>query len=238
MYPLDIISKTRDTSRGRNSPGVPVGIRYYPGPYGRPKKSTYFYGGKTSVILFPNNGNLKARDSITLIAWIYPESGGQIFEYKGGVRLIVSRGDTLYFQVDRRQPAVRVKKLRRRQWNYVAATYNHRTQMAILWYDSIPVVHRRIVRRRLQTHRSVSMGRYFKGRIMCMQVYNVALNRKHIQKLKHLCTRPGELWLDFNQLMNVFESHHMLHIVLVLCFATLYIRIVNFPSNRRVYFLL
>jgi hypothetical protein len=127
-----------------------------------------------------------------MIAWVYPESGGQIFEYNKGVKFSVSKSDTLYFRVDPRQPAVTARKLRKRQWNYVAATYNSRTQMAILWYDSIPVAHRRIRRTRLETHRTGSMGRYFRGRIMCMQIYNAALDRKQIQKMKHLCTTPGE----------------------------------------------
>lgn len=193
---MDIHSKTSDI-RGRNIPGISYSIRYYPGPYYRPNKSTYFYGRRSSLIRFPNNGRLNAMSSITLIAWVYPESSGQIFEFIGGVNLRASRSDTLYFRVDPRQHALSGRVLKPRKWNYIAATYNARSETAILWVDSIPVAHRRIRRTLLKTHGSAYMGRYFRGRIMCMQVYKVALHRRQLQKLKHLCTRPGMSYTSF-----------------------------------------
>lgn len=214
VYPLDIYSKTSDI-RGRNTQGISYSIRYYPGPYYRPNKSTYFYGRRSSLIRFPNNGRLNTKSSITLIAWVYPESSGQIFEFMRGVNLRASRSDTLYFRVDPRQPALTGRVLRPKKWNYIAATYSARTETATLWLDSIPVAHRRIRKSVLKTDGSAYMGRYFKGRIMCMQVYKVALHRRQLEKLKHLCTRPGMLDnpTHFDKNLNKFsEDFHVSHV--------------------------
>ena len=65
--------------------------------------------------------------------------------------------------------------------------------MATLWVNNRPVVRTNIGRIRLATNRPVRMGakigdqRYFRGRVSCVQVYSVALNRKQIMNAAKRC---------------------------------------------------
>ena len=83
--------------------------------------------------------------------------------------------------------------MRYKAWNYVGATYDGNTGMATLWVNNRPVVRSNIGRIRLATNRPVRMGakigdrRYFRGRVSCVQVYSVALNRKQIIHASKRC---------------------------------------------------
>ena len=90
------------------------------------------------------------------------------------------------------------RRVRPRRWQYVGATYNYRTGVALLFVGRRFVARRRIGRGTLLTNRPVRMGarrgdrRYFKGRISCMQVYNAALSRRQIMARKRRCFRRGD----------------------------------------------
>lgn len=197
VYTLDSKTGARDISPGRNIPGKSYNIRYAPGPYGQPGESTEFFGRRNSYIRFPNSGKLDVKDSITLLAWIFPIGRGPIFEYFRGMRFWVVRSDTLYVQFKRRNGrptrALIKRRLYPRRWNYVGCTYNQRTGIATLWVDSRPVLTQNIKRIRLATKTTAYMGGTFRGRIACMQVYSKALTGPQIKKVKNLCNKPGEL---------------------------------------------
>ena len=196
IYSLDLKTRARDISPGKNIPGQSYNIRYAPGPYGQPGESTEFLGRRNSYIRFPNKGKLDAKNSITLLAWILPMRRGPIFEYFRGVRFWVVRRDTLYVHFirrDRRRSRVLIKRrMRPLRWNYVGATYNQRTGIATLWLDSRPILSQNIGKGiTLDTRNTVYMGRSFRGRIACMQVYSVAMTGPQIKKVKNLCNQPG-----------------------------------------------
>jgi len=82
LYPLNYKTKGRDVSLYRNRPGVPVGVRFAPGPDGKPRGSYRFFGRRNSYIYFPNNGRIDTKKSLTILAWIYHTgSSGPIFHY-------------------------------------------------------------------------------------------------------------------------------------------------------------
>lgn len=165
-------------------------------------------GGRGSYALIPNNGCLDTRYSITVIAWVYPEKPGPILHYnpKGwGFHLWLTRANELYLRLMPRQGSrrrvkpVTTKNIKPYTWNYVSATYDHRTGLATLWLNGLPVSQRNVGRfpLGLATNYPVVVGqrpgdsRLFRGRIACLQVYNVALSRAQIVAKKKQCFRPG-----------------------------------------------
>ena len=207
LYPLNSRTKGRDIGPRKNKPGRPRGIRLSPGPDGFPRGSFYFSGRRDSYTYFPNNGGIDTRNSITLLAWIFPESGGPIFYYRprgSGVSLWVIRRNTLYAKFVRRSGkgefVLRTRGLRLRTWNFVGASYDSKTGLATLWRESTPIAQRNIGRGlRLATNYPAIMGSRpgsrtnFRGRIACMQVFDVALNGPQMRKRRNVCFRGNDI---------------------------------------------
>ena len=172
------------------------------GPDGKAGGSYHFTGLKTSYIEFPNNGGLDAQHSITLLCWVYPENtDGPIFNYKTtgypwAVHLWIHTG-RLYGVISQRNYVmipglISSHVLALNQWHYVGFTYNHITGIADLWLDDQRVAQRNIgAGRSLSTQDHVRMGalendgRYFKGRITAMQIYNVSLTEEQIKAVEN-----------------------------------------------------
>ena len=214
VYPLNGRTLGRDVSRsGRRNPQAVLGnVRPAPGPDGTRDGSYQFFGRRNSYILFPNRGGLDTKYSITLAAWIYPElRAGPIFNYLAngkGVRFWVNTATSLFVQFTRRNglrstPALTTRALRPLKWQFVAATYNGASGIAKLFANGRFVARRYIGRIRLATNYSVRMGarigdgRFFKGRISCMQVYNGALSRSQLISKKRRCFRRSKLQLSW-----------------------------------------
>ena len=177
------------------------------GPDGRPNTAMRFKGKRNSFIEFPNsNGKLDTKDSITLLAWIYPEgTAGPIANYHPngwGVHFWLDTPRTLFVRFTRRGNRGYTKSLRSRgirvnQWQYVGASYDRRTGIARLWINRRTVAKKYIGRVRLATNFPVRMGvrigdrRLFKGRISCFQVFNYALNRRQIYSRERACFGRG-----------------------------------------------
>lgn len=208
VYPLNRGTKGRDISFGGNPPGyISRNVRPAPGPDGTPGGSYRFYGRPNSYIQFPNRGRIDTRKSITLLAWINHEGrAGPIFNYKPtgwGVHLWMIRPNTLFVRFTRRRSLRFTKPLvsrtvQPRRWQYVGATYDGRTGVARLFVNSKFVSRKRIGLIRLATNYPARMGakigdrRSFRGRISCMQVYNVALKAKQIRARKKRCFRKSK----------------------------------------------
>ena len=197
IYPLDEQYKGRDISRNGNPTGRFIGVRPGPGPDNWPNTATEFFGNKNSYIEFPNTGKLDTRNSITILAWVlHLGVAGPIFNYnigpKWGVHFWMKRPRQLYAQFVRRDGRFTTSLVTHgttvpyKAWAYLGTTYNGNTGMATLWVNNRPVVRTNIGRIRLATNRPVRMGakigdrRYFRGRVSCVQVYSVALNRRQI----------------------------------------------------------
>lgn len=217
LYPFTSATSGRDVSKYRNPTAKIKGLSFIQGPDGHPQGAYYFPGlrrrrgrrSKGSFALIPNDGCLDTRYSITITAWIYPEKPGPIVHYnpKGwGLHLWLTHPNELYFRLmPRRGSRRKVKPLTTRvlkpyTWSYISATYDHRTGLATLWINGNPVSQRNIGKFTLglATNYPVVVGqrpgdrRVFRGRIACLQIYNVALTRAQIVARQRQCFRPGK----------------------------------------------
>ena len=200
IYPLQSRTRGKDVGLYGNPPGILGYVRPAVGPDARPGTSYQFYGRRNSYIRFPNRGRLDAQNAITLIAWLYPEGEGPIFKY--GVDFSVGRGRSLFMRLfprgsrnTRIRPLTARRVLRYRTWQYVGATYDGKTGQTKIYVNGRLVASKRLRRVRLGTNIPATMGagggRYFRGRISCMQVYGRALSRWQIIKRKSRCFRGG-----------------------------------------------
>ena len=198
IYPLTRRTRGRDVGLYGNPKGIMGYVRPATGPDGRPGTSYQFFGRRNSYIRFPNRGRLDAKYSITLLAWVYPEGVGPVFRY--GVDFSVCRGRRLCLKIfPRGSRNIRVRPLRAgrviryRKWQYVGVTYEQRTGDAMIYVDGRLVTRKRMRRIPLRTNIPATMGagggRYFRGRISCMQVYGSALSLRQILRRKRRCFR-------------------------------------------------
>ena len=205
VYQLNSASKNRDISGYVNPPATFVGVYYARGPDNHPQGALSFSGRRNSYVLIPNNGCLDTRFSLTIIMWVYPESSGPLLHFnpKGwGVHVwIISQFRLFARFVPRSGKSVTAvyKRIKPRQWNYIAASYDRRTGLATLWLDSLPIIQRKIGRFRLglATNYPIVIGskpgdrRKFRGRIACVQMYNYAMSAAQIRSKKKQCFRTG-----------------------------------------------
>lgn len=204
IFPLNGAIRGKDISLRQNPRGILRNVRPAPGPDRTRDGSYQFYGRSNSYILFPNRGGMDTKRSITLLAWIYHQGrAGPIFNYMPngwGVHFWMISPRTLFVRFTRRRGrrftrAVISRTVSPNRWQFVGATYSQKTGVAKLFVNSRFVVRKRIGRIRLATNYPVRMGarigdgRYFRGRISCMQVYNGALSRFQIKTKKQRCFR-------------------------------------------------
>ena len=203
MYPLNGEFGTQDLSYQENPPGAPFNVQFAPGPFGQPNGSYQFSGSSTSYIEFPNNGGLYTRYSITLLAWVFLENtDGPIFNYGVdyyGVYFWVAEGH-LFCQFGRSGSYIRMLhggSLNRDTWNFVGASYDFVTGFARIWIEGKVYEELDINRHELNTTGAVRMGavtgdgRFLKGRIFCLQVYNKALTEREVHAARGLCFERG-----------------------------------------------
>ena len=201
LYPINSQYGTRELEN-RQPQGTAVGVSQATGPNGKTGGSFQFTGQANSYIEFPNNGGLDTERSITMLCWLYPQStDGPIFNYKSsgswGVHMWVVSGK-LFARFTKRnyqftQALITSKSLALNQWQFVGASYNHNTGIASLWLDKQRVVQTNIgAGMTLGTQDNVRMGakggdgRYLRGRISAMQIYDVALTEEQVKAVKIL----------------------------------------------------
>ena len=205
MYPLDRPRRGRDISGRRNPRARLVDVRYGQGPDGRRDGSTVFYGRRTSYVEIPNTGNLDARNSVTILIWLFHTgTSGTVVNFNPngfGVHLLTTSPRELFVRFVRRgggmTTPLKSKRLSYNAWNYVGATYDDRRGIGILWINSQPVATRRLGRIRLSTNYPIRLGAtkssrsYFRGRLFCLQLYGVALTQRQMFEAKRRCFLPG-----------------------------------------------
>ena len=202
MFPLTGITRGRDVSINRNPPATLVNVKPAPGPDGLPLGSFYLQGIANSYIYFPNKGCIDTKNSMTIALWVYPEGAGPIFHYfpKGwGVHLWMKDFYTLLVKfVPRSLQTISVvtsRRIKPRNWNYIAASYDYRTGLATLWNDAIPIAQRNIGKIELATNYPAISGkkprdkRIFRGRIACLQIFDRALTGRQLRVIKKKCFR-------------------------------------------------
>ena len=198
LYPLNGKYTTWDISGRSNPNGITHGVRLAPGPDGHPQGSYQFSGKSSSYIEFPNTGALRAKNSLTLLAWVFVKSrGGPIFNYNPlgwGVSLWVNSKHYLsakFVEGDEGCETcfISALPLKTNAWNYVGMSYDHISGIAKLWVDGRVSSQRNIgTKISLSTSRTVRMGaratndgNYFNGRISRMQVYERALTQREVE---------------------------------------------------------
>lgn len=199
-YPLNSRYATREI-KNRQPQGTAVGVHLEAGPDGKAGGSYQFEGKADSYIEFPNNGGLDAQYSMTMLCWVYPQNlEGPIFNYKTsgqwGVHMWMVAGK-LFARFNHRNYTFTPHLLSNHllplnQWYYVGASYDHNTGIAKLWLNGQQVLQLHIgAKIILGTQDSVRMGakggdgRYLKGRVTDMKIYDVALTMEQINAVKH-----------------------------------------------------
>lgn len=184
-----------------------LGVKYGQGPDGRRDGSAVFFGRRTSYVEIPNTGRLDARYSITILIWVYHDGNrpGPVVNFNPngfGVHLWMKGRRQLFVRFmhrnGRRTRPLRSNRFKYQAWNYVGATYDERSGVAMLWVNSNPVATRRLGRVRLSTNYPIRLGAirrsrgYFRGKLFCLQLYSVPLTKKQIFEAKRKCFLPGE----------------------------------------------
>ena len=215
-YTFSRASRGRDISQYKNPTARLVEISYTRGPDRNPQGAYYFPGVKrirgrtiTSYVLLPNNGCLDTRFSFTVLFWLFGESPGTLVHFNpngAGVEVRLSRLTQLYFHVVPRGRSGRSVRpligngVRPRTWNYIAATYDIRTGLATFYVNDFPVAQRNVGKFRsgVATNYPILIGkspgnrRVFRGRLACLQIFNVALSRSKIVSLKKRCFQTSK----------------------------------------------
>ena len=200
LYPLNARYQAQDVIGG-NVPGKINNVIPAAGPFNHSGNSLSFLGRPDSYIEFPNNGKLDVKNSVSLLAWVFPEKAGPIFNYKTdgwGANVWMAMPRKLFARfVDREQkallPAIKSMHIKPNKWSFVGAVYDQNSGLASLWINGKQEDKKHIGNISLATNYPVRMGarigdkRNFRGRISCMQVYDVALNWKQINDAKMKC---------------------------------------------------
>ena len=147
------------------------------------------------------------RYSMTMLCWVYYDGkDGPLFSYwessNWGVQLWVLREGKLYVHFRKRDysPTHRLVHTNLAGgWKFVGASYNRSSGEAKLWVNGAVVQTLNIGGGlELATQDSIRMGvktgdgRYFKGRIAQMRIYDRALNQEQIQAIQKLVVAGNE----------------------------------------------
>lgn len=198
-YPLNLEYGAREKDLKQPSGVIHGSVTLASGPHNEPNGAYEFPGTSDSYIEFPNDGGLDTRQSITLMCWVQP--GGQdgpLFNYREsgpwGVHIWINFGKFFNRITEFPNHAFRTaissfEELTEGQWYHVAATYDHNTGVNFLYIDGNPDNSLNIgTGYEISTNDDkVRMGvkdgdgRYFKGKITQMKVYDFALNVDQIK---------------------------------------------------------
>ena len=210
------------------------GVNLAPGPNGEKDGSYEFSGTSYSYIEIPNSaeGPLDVLHSMTLLCWVYHNGqDGPLFNYKTGgpwgVHLWVVAGK-LFVRFTKRDYSFTTALQHTALaggWKFVGASYDRGTGNAKLWVNGAVVQTLNIgAGLNLATQNSIRMGakigdgRYFKGRIAQMQVYDKALNQEEMFAIQEFSRRvvgeyvtnwkkrSTEVFCDLGNLQNLIKQ--------------------------------
>ena len=210
LFPLNAKFRTKEL-HNRVAEGVPGEVSLAPGPDGQAGGSYEFGGHLNSYIEFPSTagGPLDVRHSMTMLCWLnHGGQDGPLFNYKTGgfwtwgVHLWVNHG-LLFVRFTKRDYSFTYTlahtAIPTGVWKFVGASYDHISGFAKLWVCGTTVQTLYIgAGLDLATQDSIRMGvkigdgRYFKGRIAEMQVYNKALTQAQILEIQKRTQVAGE----------------------------------------------
>ena len=164
------------------------------------ERVTNSQGEKTAPSISPI-----AKNSITILAWVNSQARGPIFHFHPkawGVHFWTVSSNTVSVRFTKRRTrdftaALASTTVKRGRWQFIGASYDQPTGMAMLFVGGRLVAKKRIGRLRLATNYPARMGpikndrRHFRGKISCLQVYKVALNARQILRRRNRCFVKG-----------------------------------------------
>ena len=197
LYPLNERYKAEE-KENRQPKGILGDVAITNGPYNEPGGAYMFYGIVSSYIEFPNRGGLDTRFSITLMCWVQPGGkDGPLFSYgrdSSGVEIWIEKGRFKLINIRNNVQAhslMSTDALLAGAWTRVAAIYDYDTGLNSLYINGHLSNSKNIGKGyEISTNaEEVRMGakdydgRYFKGMITEMKVYDVALNEAQIKQI-------------------------------------------------------
>ena len=230
LFTLSGVNGTMDISPHRGTSALSHDIMFAAGPYGNENGSFFFKGNNNSYVELKNTGNLDTRFSIGVFAWVYLDNtSGLIFKYEKNnyygcsMKVLASNLGVSVRYMNRKgtKRYVLYKKniLRANVWNFVGTSYDYHTRLATVFVNNSTVIKRVIsTKMDLATHYDVRIGAtrrqtaYFRGRISCLQIYDQALSRDQIMKIKTNCNETGKYQMrpaSFSACANYYKMRTM-----------------------------
>ena len=207
FFSLSGINGTVDRSPNGATKAESGQIKLAPGPYGNPNGSFLFSGINSSYVELKNTGELDARFSMSVFAWVYLDnSGGQIFKYGCSMRVSQSTSGIEVGFLDRKTFKVSLLHTKNvlvdNSWNFIGTTYDYKTGIATVWINNGTAMRKSIgAKRELATQTDVRVGassdqeKHFRGRVSCLQFYDQALSVDQIIEAKARCNQSSKYTL-------------------------------------------
>ena len=204
FFSLSGINGTVDRSPNGATKAVPGHIKFALGPYGNSNGSFFFSGINNSYVELKNTGELDARFSMSVFAWVYLDnSGGQIFKYGCSMRVSQSTSGIEVGFLDRKTFKVSLLHTKNvlvdNSWNFIGTTYDYTTGIATVWVNNGTVIRKSIGgKMELATQTDVTVGasrkqeKHFRGRLSCLQFYDQALSVDQIVEVKARCNQSSK----------------------------------------------
>ena len=204
FFSLSGANGTVDRSPNGATKAVSLNIKFAPGPHGNPNGSFFFNGTNSSYLELKNTGELDARFSMSVFAWVHIEnSDGTIFKYGCSIYVFKSTLGIEVRFVDRKNATVYLLRkenvLVENTWNFIGTTYDYHSGIATVWVNNGTVIRRSIgAKMELATQSDVRVGasrnqdNHFRGRISCLQFYDQALSVDQIIEAKARCNQSSK----------------------------------------------
>ena len=204
FFSLSGANGTVDKSPNAATKIVSLNITLAPGPHGNPNGSFFFSGINSSYLELKNTGELDARFSMSVFAWVRIEnSDGPIFKYGCSMYVFQSTSGVEVRFVDRKTSTFYLLRkenvLVENTWNFIGTTYDYHTGIATVWVNNGTVIRRSIgANMELATQSDVRVGAssnqdtHFRGRISCLQFYDQALSVDQIIEAKARCNQSSK----------------------------------------------
>lgn len=212
LYPLNGLYNTNDASCYGNLGGTGQDAQLVTGPFGQAGTAYEFSGIGTSYISIPQSKHLDAKNSITILVWIFQTGkAGSVIQYSNNNRgskyhasnsasmeLRTSKTNSISMQFVKRSGQL-VSSLTDdtvildNKWQYVGASYDRNSGTAKLWIDGKDVQQMNLGKLELRTDRDIQIGSgqgngdSFEGRISCIQIYDRALTREEVTAVRNRC---------------------------------------------------
>ena len=209
MYPLNDKGQVRDISGNSNPNGTTHNVQEADGPFAG-ETSIKFDGTSSSYINISHNGDLSMGASFSILVWIYKtpilDFGGHIATFESdneafsgiqfyGAYLINSVVGKLHFPSSGETVEVgnfNFKFFNSHFWQHVALTYNYNTGYASLYVNKVLFDNKFVGSKMVGTSGDLIVGKSFRGRIACLQLYRRPLLLEHLEDAKDKCYRGSQ----------------------------------------------